>query len=156
MRLAPIFFFFSVRCCLEELFSNYTPPRFYERFSVPLRLGDNWGYWPSDSVFDQGGGVHHKLLMFLTWMGSFACHWHWHQVKGTSVLRPSLIRRPPPPIEAQWCRLRPELEAWDRGDSLPEAIHAPLSLSLSDQSWWTCGDKVIGYDRLPWPSMVFF
>jgi hypothetical protein len=27
-----------------------------------------------DSVFDQGGGVHHKLLMFLSWMGSFACH----------------------------------------------------------------------------------
>jgi hypothetical protein len=26
-----------------------------------------WGYWHSDSVFDQGGGVHHKLLMFLTW-----------------------------------------------------------------------------------------
>jgi hypothetical protein len=55
-----------------------TPPRFYERFCVPLRLGANWGYWPSDSVFDQGGGVRHKLLMFLTWMGSFACHWHWH------------------------------------------------------------------------------
>jgi hypothetical protein len=58
---------------------------------VPLRLGANWVYWLSDSVFDQGGGVHHKLLMFLTWMGSFACHWHRHQVQGTSVLR--LIRR---------------------------------------------------------------
>jgi hypothetical protein len=31
------------------------------------------------------------LAMFLTWMGSFACHWHRHQVQGTSVLR--LIRR---------------------------------------------------------------
>jgi hypothetical protein len=72
---------------------SITPPWFYERFCVPLRLGANWGYWPSDSVFDQGGGVHHKLhvLMFLTWMGSFACHWHRHQVRGTSVLR--LIRR---------------------------------------------------------------
>jgi hypothetical protein len=68
---------------------SITPPRFYERFCVPLRLGANWGYWPSDSVFDQGGGVHHKLLMFLTWMESFACHWH--QVQETSVLR--LIRR---------------------------------------------------------------
>jgi hypothetical protein len=38
---------------------------------MPLRLGANWGYWPSDSVFDQGGGVHHKLLMFVTWVGSF-------------------------------------------------------------------------------------
>jgi hypothetical protein len=65
--------------------------RFYERFCMPLRLGANWGYWPSDSVFDQWGGVHHKLLMFLTWMGSFTCHCHRHQVKGTSVLR--LIRR---------------------------------------------------------------
>jgi hypothetical protein len=63
----------------------------YERFCVPPRLGANWGYWPSDSVFDQGGGVHHKLPMFLTWMGYFACHWHRHQVQGTSVLR--LIRR---------------------------------------------------------------
>jgi hypothetical protein len=45
--------------------------------SVLLWLGANWGYWPSDSVFDQGGGVHHKLLMFFTWMGSFACHWHY-------------------------------------------------------------------------------
>jgi hypothetical protein len=52
---------------------------------VPLRFGANWGYWPSDSVFDQGG-VHHKLLVFLIWMGSFACHWHRHQVQGTSVL----------------------------------------------------------------------
>jgi hypothetical protein len=52
----------------------------------------DWGYWPSDSVFDQGGGgVHHKLLLFLIWMGSFACHWHRHQVQGTSVSR--LIRR---------------------------------------------------------------
>jgi hypothetical protein len=51
---------------------SITPPRFYERFCVPLRLGANWGYWPSDSVFHQGG-VHHKLLIFLTWMGSFAC-----------------------------------------------------------------------------------
>jgi hypothetical protein len=75
---------------------NYSPksithPRFYERFCMPLRLGANWGYWPSDSVFDEGRGVHHKLLMFLTWMGYFACHWHRHQVQGTSVLR--LIRR---------------------------------------------------------------
>jgi hypothetical protein len=53
---------------------SITPPRFYERFCVPLRLGANWGYWPSDPVFDQGGAVRHKLLMFLTWMGSFACH----------------------------------------------------------------------------------
>jgi hypothetical protein len=60
-------------------------------FCVPLQLGANWGFWPSDSVFDQGGGVHHKLLMFLTWLGSFACHWHRHQLQGTSVLR--LIRR---------------------------------------------------------------
>jgi hypothetical protein len=52
---------------------SITPPRFYELLCVPLRLGANWGYWPSDSVFDQGGGVHHKLLMFLTWMGYFAC-----------------------------------------------------------------------------------
>jgi hypothetical protein len=37
---------------------SITPPRFYERFCVPLRLGANWGYRPSDSVFDQGGGVH--------------------------------------------------------------------------------------------------
>jgi hypothetical protein len=45
-------------------------------------LGANLGYWPSDSIFDQGGGVHHKLLMFLTWMGYFvACHWHRHQVQ---------------------------------------------------------------------------
>jgi hypothetical protein len=66
-------------------------PGFYERFCVPLRLGANWGYWPRDSVFDQRGGVHHKLLMFLTWVGSFACHWHRHQVQGSSVLR--LIRR---------------------------------------------------------------
>jgi hypothetical protein len=28
-------------------------------FCMPLRLGANWGYWPSDSVFDQGG-VHHN------------------------------------------------------------------------------------------------
>jgi hypothetical protein len=49
---------------------SITPPRFNERFCVPLRLGANWGHWPSASVFDQGGGVHHKLLMFLTWMGS--------------------------------------------------------------------------------------
>jgi hypothetical protein len=55
------FFFISVRSCLEELFFKelITPPRFYERFCVPLRLGANWGYWPSDSVFDQGGRVHH-------------------------------------------------------------------------------------------------
>jgi hypothetical protein len=32
-----------------------------------------------------------KLLMFITWMGYFACHWHRHQVQGTSDLR--LIRR---------------------------------------------------------------
>jgi hypothetical protein len=32
---------------------SITPPRFYEHFCVPLRLGANWGYWPSDSVFDQ-------------------------------------------------------------------------------------------------------
>jgi hypothetical protein len=44
---------------------SITPLRFYERFCVPLRLGANWGYWPSDSVFDQGGGVHHKLLICL-------------------------------------------------------------------------------------------
>jgi hypothetical protein len=31
-------------------------------FCMPLRLGANWGYWPSDSVFHQGGGAHHKLL----------------------------------------------------------------------------------------------
>jgi hypothetical protein len=43
---------------------SITPPRFYEHFCVPLRLDANWGYWPSDSVFDQGGGVHHKLLCF--------------------------------------------------------------------------------------------
>jgi hypothetical protein len=77
-------FFFSVHSCLEELFSK----EFQGSMSV-LWLGANWGYW--DSVFDQGGGVHHKLLMFLTWIGSFACHWHRHQVQGTSVLR--LIRR---------------------------------------------------------------
>jgi hypothetical protein len=29
------------------------PPSRSERFCVPLRLGTNWGYWPSDSVFDQ-------------------------------------------------------------------------------------------------------
>jgi hypothetical protein len=62
---------------------NYSPrsitPRFYECFCVPLQLGaNNWGYWPSDSVFDQGGGVHHKLLMF-------------SHLDGTEVLR--LIRR---------------------------------------------------------------
>jgi hypothetical protein len=42
---------------------NYSPrsitpptcPRFYERFCVPLQLGANCGYWPSDSVFGQGG-----------------------------------------------------------------------------------------------------
>jgi hypothetical protein len=34
------------------------------------------GLLACDSVFEQGGGVHHKLLMFLTWIGSFACHWH--------------------------------------------------------------------------------
>jgi hypothetical protein len=70
---------------------SITPPRFYEHFCMPLRLGANWGYWPNDSVFNQEGGVHHKLLMFLTWMESFACHWHRHQVQGTLVLR--LIRR---------------------------------------------------------------
>jgi hypothetical protein len=71
--------------------SSITPPKFYERFSMPLRLGANWGYWPIDSIFDQGG-VHHKLLRILTWMGSFACHWHrHHEAQGTSVLR--LIRR---------------------------------------------------------------
>jgi hypothetical protein len=58
----------------KEYPKSITPPRFYKRFCVPLRLGANWGYWPSDSVFDQGGVVHHKLLMILTWMGSFACH----------------------------------------------------------------------------------
>jgi hypothetical protein len=47
------FFFFSVRSCLEELFSKEY--YFYERFCVPLRLGANWGYWPSDSIFDQLG-----------------------------------------------------------------------------------------------------
>jgi hypothetical protein len=58
---------------------------------VPLRLGANWGYWPSDSVFDQGGGVHHKLLMF------FSLGWGLLLATGigtrykTSVLR--LIRR---------------------------------------------------------------
>jgi hypothetical protein len=34
---------------------SITPPRFYERVCVPLpwlRLGANWGYWPSDSVLD--------------------------------------------------------------------------------------------------------
>jgi hypothetical protein len=41
---------------------SITPPWFYERFCVPLRLGINWGYWPSNSVFDQGGGVHPNLL----------------------------------------------------------------------------------------------
>jgi hypothetical protein len=69
---------------------SITPPRFYERFCMPLRLGANQGYWPSDSIFDQGG-VHHKLLVSLNWMGSFACHCHRHQVQGTSVLH--LIRR---------------------------------------------------------------
>jgi hypothetical protein len=44
---------------------------YIERFCVPLLLGANWGYWPSDSVFDQGGGVHHKLLMFLDLDGFF-------------------------------------------------------------------------------------
>jgi hypothetical protein len=87
-----IFFFFSICFCLKELFSKeYYSSKVLWAFCVPLRLGANWGYWPSDSVFDQGGGVHHKLLMFLTWMGSFACHWHRHQVQGASVLR--LIRR---------------------------------------------------------------
>jgi hypothetical protein len=66
---------------------------------APVLLGIYLSYWvpnmPSVSAcyfcyFDQGG-VHHKLLMFLTWMGSFACHWHRHQVQGNSVLR--LIRR---------------------------------------------------------------
>jgi hypothetical protein len=40
---------------------SITPPKVLWAFCVPLRLGANWGYWPSDSVFDQGGGVHHKL-----------------------------------------------------------------------------------------------
>jgi hypothetical protein len=48
----------------------------------------HYGYVPIGviglvTVFDHG--VHHKLLMFLTRMGSFACHWHRHQVQGTSV-----------------------------------------------------------------------
>jgi hypothetical protein len=33
---------------------SITPPRFNERVCVPLRLGVNWGYWPSDSVFRPG------------------------------------------------------------------------------------------------------
>jgi hypothetical protein len=49
----------------------------------------------SDSVFDQGGGVHHKLLSITSYsclsLGCVACHWHRHQVQGTSVLR--LVRR---------------------------------------------------------------
>jgi hypothetical protein len=27
---------------------SITPPRFYERFCVPLQLGANWDYWPSE------------------------------------------------------------------------------------------------------------
>jgi hypothetical protein len=32
---------------------SITPPRFYEHYCVPLRLGANWVYWPSNSVFNQ-------------------------------------------------------------------------------------------------------
>jgi hypothetical protein len=67
---------------------SITPSRFYERVCVPLRLGANWGYWPSDSVFDQRGGVHHdKLLMFLTWGLLLATGIGTKRVQGTSVLR---------------------------------------------------------------------
>jgi hypothetical protein len=47
------FFFFSVLAWRNYSQRSITPPKFYERFCVPLRLGANWGYWPSDSVFDQ-------------------------------------------------------------------------------------------------------
>jgi hypothetical protein len=34
------------------------------------------------------GGVHHKLLMFLTWMGSFTWHRHNNNIQGTTVYCP--------------------------------------------------------------------
>jgi hypothetical protein len=43
---------------------SITPPRFYEHFCVPQRLGTNWGYWPSDSVFDQWVQILPQLLLF--------------------------------------------------------------------------------------------
>jgi hypothetical protein len=36
-------------------------------------LGANWVYWPivAPTLSRPRGGVHHKLIMFLTWMASF-------------------------------------------------------------------------------------
>jgi hypothetical protein len=49
---------FSVRSYLEELFSKEYYSSIMSKvlgaFCVPLRLGASWGYWPSDSVFNQG------------------------------------------------------------------------------------------------------
>jgi hypothetical protein len=67
------FFFFSVRSCLEELFSKeyYSSKVIWAflrattvrcHFCVPLRLGANW---PSDSVFDQGYNADRFLLLHM-------------------------------------------------------------------------------------------
>jgi hypothetical protein len=73
---------------------NYSPrsitPRFCERFCVPLRLGANWGYWPSDSDSTrEEESITSYSCFSLGW--GLACHWHRHQVQGASVL--CLLRR---------------------------------------------------------------
>jgi hypothetical protein len=89
---------------------------------VPLRLGANWGYWPSDPVFDQGGGVHHKLLLFLTWMGSFASKRgsDGNQTHNLPIMMSPRPRHPSDAGSAHPSSVRPFFWHWPEND---EVVH---------------------------------
>jgi hypothetical protein len=117
---------------------------------------------PSDSDFGQNWKPRTGEIPLLSlWLGAIEAQWFRHrpvleaQDRGDS---PALWLGA---IEAQWFRLRPGLEARDRGNSptlfkwshgawIMGNSHTRWPLINTSQAawhdWWTCGDKVIGYD----------
>jgi hypothetical protein len=89
VKSCPHYYYYSSAFALA--WRNYsprsiTPPRFYERFCV--RLGANWGYWPSDSTREESITSYSCFSLGLRLLLATGIR---HQVQGASVLR--LIRR---------------------------------------------------------------
>jgi hypothetical protein len=108
------FFFFCIRSDLRAFLAYFAYHRGFSRDIVPaayLRaatLGVNWVHWPSGSDFGQAQRrSHHKLLMFLTWMGSFTCSCIDTRYKEPRFTVPFDGRKEPRMISPMWPGIEP-------------------------------------------------
>jgi hypothetical protein len=102
----------------------------YSRGWVPLR--------PSDSDFSQNWKPGTREIPLLSrWLGTIEA--------GEIPLLSRLLGT----IEAQWFRLQPELEAWDRGDSL-----LLLWLGAIEAQWFRLQPELEAWDRRDSPTLT--